>query len=190
VLPLFLRLEGLRVLVVGGGEVAVRKVDELVAAGARVVVVAPVARAPIVERAAEGTIVWHPRPFVAADVDEAWLVVAATDANPVNAAVAEACRARRIFVVTVDDPKHASAYFGAVVRRPPFVIAISSEGAAPGLVRLVREIVEAALPEPAFVERALELRRRWRREGVPMDRRFRELARALRDHLADEPREA
>ena len=79
----------------------------------------------------------------------------------------------------MDDPPHASAYSGAVVRRPPFVIAISSSGVAPALTRLVREVVEAALPGDDVIEAARKLRERWKAQGVPMGERFGELVREI-----------
>jgi siroheme synthase-like protein len=106
--PLLLKLEGRRVLVVGGGEVAAQRVRQLAGALARVAVVAPEVRDEIAPLADEVL----RRPFRAGDVDGSWLVVAAATPE-VNRAVARAAEARGVFVNAVDDPDSASAYCGA-----------------------------------------------------------------------------
>jgi uroporphyrin-III C-methyltransferase/precorrin-2 dehydrogenase/sirohydrochlorin ferrochelatase len=175
-LPVFLKLAGRRVLVVGGGPVAESKLEPLLAAEADVTVVAPeigegIERRPvrIVRRA-----------FRAADVEGAWLVVAAAPPG-VNRAVREAAEARRVFVNAVDDPSAGSAYLGGVLRRGGVTIAVSTEGRAPALAGLVREGLEAALPEDVsdWVETAAALRREQKRSGVPMGERRPLLLRAL-----------
>jgi len=179
VYPLFLRLDGRRVLVVGGGSVAARKIADLVDAGAAVHVVAPGASDDVSALARSATIRWDARPFDEGDVRGSWLVVAATDDPAVQRAVFEACEAAHVFCVAVDDVPNASAFNGSVVRRDPFAVAISSSGAAPALTRLVREIIEHVLPEAAWVERARALRARWKAEGAPMESRFAELVREI-----------
>ena len=179
VYPIFLLLADRRVVVVGGGSVAERKVASLLEAGARVLVVAPAVTVRLDELAREGAVARRAGSFRPDDVDGAWLVVACTDDGAVQAAVAEACEARRVFCVAVDDLANASAIGGSVVRRPPFTIAISSSAEAPALTRLVREVLEAALPPGRYVEAARALRRAWKERGTPMDERFAELLRAL-----------
>jgi uroporphyrin-III C-methyltransferase/precorrin-2 dehydrogenase/sirohydrochlorin ferrochelatase len=167
--PLFLKLAGRRVVLVGGGPVAVGKLAGLARTGADLVVIAPevrpeIARAPVrIER----------RPFQAADLDGAWLVVAAATPE-VNRAVAAAAEARRIFVNAVDDPSQCSAFAGGVIRREGVTVAISTAGRAPALAGLMREGIEALLPErlSAWIERSEALRSRWRSDGIPLaDRR-------------------
>ncbi len=174
--PLFLRLRGRRVLVVGAGSVATRKARELVAVGASVTVVAPAVSA---EMAALAGVAIERRPFAPADVEGAWLVIAATNDTIVNRAIADAAEAQRIFVNAVDDPPNASAFFAALLRRPPFLVAISSSGELPALSRLLREVLESALPEERWIEHARELRRRWKAEQTPMSERFGQLVRAI-----------
>jgi siroheme synthase-like protein len=178
--PIFLKLEGRVVLVVGAGAVAERKVDDLVAAGARVRVVSPEATDAVRAMAARGAIEWQARAFAEADADGAWLAVAATGDAEAQRAVAAACEARRVFVIAVDDLPNASAYSASVVRRAPFTIAISSAGEAPALSRLLREVLEQALPDAQWVEAARALRDKWRAEGTPMESRFAELVRAFK----------
>jgi siroheme synthase-like protein len=183
-LPLFLKLEGRTALVVGAGVVAERKIAALLEAGADVRVVAPEAVDAVAALAAERRLQWSARGFEDEDVDGVWLVFAATSDAAVQRRVSEAASARRVFCVAVDDPPNASAYSGAVVRRPPFAIAISSSGAAPALTRLVREVLESVLPREDWVARAEELRARWLADGTPMQDRFEQLVRELRDRRA------
>jgi uroporphyrin-III C-methyltransferase/precorrin-2 dehydrogenase/sirohydrochlorin ferrochelatase len=181
--PLFLKLEGKEVLVVGAGAVATRKVAELVEAGARVRVVAPEATESV---RGHPSVQWISRSFVETDVDGVWLVVAATDDALVQRAVAEAAERRRVFVVAVDDAANASAYGGAVVRRAPLTVAISSDGEAPALVRLLRELICDLLPDEGWVERARALREKWRASGTPVAARFGELVRDFAAKRAEE----
>ena len=133
-LPLFLTLAGRDVVLVGGGPVATSKLEALVRAGARVRVIAP-GVTPEIEAA--GVDIAR-RAFVAADLDGAWLVVAAATPE-VNREVAAAAEARRIFVNAVDDPANASAFLSGTVRRDGVTIAVSTNGRAPALTALLRE---------------------------------------------------
>ena len=174
--PLFLKLTGRRALLVGGGPVAAGKLAALRAAGAEVVVVAPEVRPEIVE---SGVHVER-REFTPSDLDGAWLVVAA--APPlVNRQVAEAAAARRLFVNAVDDPAHASAYTGGVLVKGGVTVAVSTAGEAPALAGLLREGLEALVPDDVgrWRRAASLLKRRQRAAGVPMAQRRPELLRAL-----------
>lgn len=186
--PLFLDLRGRPVLVVGAGTVAAAKLPGLLQAGAAVTVVAPAAVPAIQDLAAGGALTLVPRAFCDADLDGAWLVLAATADAGVNARVAQAAAARRVFTNAVDDPARASAYAGAVVRRGPVVAAISSGGRAPALSRLLRETLEELLPDTAtltrWAEHAGELRAGWRARGVPMAARYPALLRRLLEREA------
>jgi siroheme synthase-like protein len=175
-----LKLGGRDVLVVGAGVVATRKIAELVAAGAKVRVVAPHATEEVRAQAEKRSLEWLERPFERSDVDGAWLVVASTADRRVQRDVAHAAFERRVFVVAVDDVENASAYGASVVRRAPLTVAISSSGEAPALVRLLRELIEQILPDEGWVEQARALRAKWRASRTPIDRRFGELVRAFR----------
>src|SRR5471032_823004 len=175
-LPLFLTLTGRRVLLVGGGPVAAAKLRQLLAVGADVRVVSPQVDAEI-ERA--GVPIAR-RPFEAADLDDAWLVVAAATPEA-NREVAAAAETRRIFVNAVDDPANATAFLSGVVRRDGVTVAISTSGHAPALTALLREALDAMLPRDlaAWVWRARAERIAWRRDGVPMDERKPRMLQAL-----------
>lgn len=166
--PVFLKMAGRRVLLVGGGPVAHAKLPALLAAGAHVTVVAPGVRPEI--EAADVTVLL--RPFAPSDVDGAWLVVAAATPE-VNRQVAAAAEDRGVFVNAVDDPASASAYTGGVLRRDGVTIAVSTEGQAPALAGLLREALEAVIPGElgSWLEEARRLRERQRADGVPMARR-------------------
>jgi siroheme synthase-like protein len=178
--PIFLKLAGRRVLVVGAGGVAERKIVSLVAAGARMQVVAPEATETVQRLARAGTVKWDARPFEDADADGAWLLIVATSDPGVQMQAAASAEARRVFAIAVDDPANASAYSGAVVKRAPFTIAISSSGATPALTRLVREIIEEVLPGEDWVEHAKRLRAKWVAERTPIGDRFAELVKSLK----------
>src|SRR5438552_524192 len=167
-LPLFVTLDGRLVVLVGGGRVAAAKLRPLVATGAHVRVVAPEVHDEI-ERS--GVSIAR-RPFEPADLDGAWLVVAAATPE-VNREVARAAGERRIFVNAVDDPANATAYLGGVVRRDGVTIAVSTSGVAPGLAGLLREALDAVLPADLgeWVSEARRRRADWRRDAVPMERR-------------------
>jgi uroporphyrin-III C-methyltransferase/precorrin-2 dehydrogenase/sirohydrochlorin ferrochelatase len=167
--PLFLKLTDRKVLVVGGGPVAAGKVATLWEAGAAITVVAPEVGPALAELAAAGKIALVSRSFEAADLDGAWLVVAA--ATPaVNRGVAAAAESQRLFVLAVDDPSAASAYGAGALRRGGVTVAVSTEGRAPALAGLLREGLEAVLPDDveAWTAEAEAQRARWRANGVPM----------------------
>jgi len=145
--PLFADLRGRRVLVVGGGTVAVRKVEALHDTGAIVRVGAPALAPALAAQAVDGRIEHLAGVFDAAWLDGAWLVIAATDDAAVNRAVADAGEARGIWVNVVDDAALARVHLPARVERGPLQIAISSGGGAPMLARLVRERLETQFDE-------------------------------------------
>jgi uroporphyrin-III C-methyltransferase / precorrin-2 dehydrogenase / sirohydrochlorin ferrochelatase len=170
--PIFLKLAGRRVVVVGGGPVAAAKVAVLREAGAAIVVVAPRMQAELREAAGAGLITIAERAFVASDLDGAWFVVAAATAE-VNKAVAAEGEARRLFVLAVDDPAAASAYGAGIVRRGGVTLAVSTDGRAPALAGLLREGLEAVLPDEleSWTVEAERQRALWKASGVPMPER-------------------
>ncbi|MDR3387166.1 MAG: siroheme synthase CysG [Rudaea sp.] len=143
--PLFADLGRRRVLVVGGGAVAERKTAALLAAGALVSVGAPVLTLNLARWAESGRIAHCSGVFRSDWLDGACLVIAATDEQAVNAAVADAASKRGIFVNVVDNAALSSFHVPAIIDRSPLVIAISSGGDAPMLARWVRERLESLL---------------------------------------------
>ena len=168
VFPVFLKLAGRRVVVVGGGPIAAGKLRALLDAEAEVTVVAP----EIIDAIRSAPVRLLSREFEPGDLDGAWYVVAAAPPE-VNRAVSAAANARGIFVNAVDDLENASAYAGAVLQRGGVTIALSTDGEAPALAGLLREALESVLPEELedWMSCAREARRRWLAEGVPMAER-------------------
>jgi siroheme synthase-like protein len=170
--PLFLKLAGRKVLVVGGGPVATAKVTLLLDAGAEVAVVAPEVEPALAELAATGKIALARRSFGATDLGGVWLVVAAATPE-VNRGVAAAAESQRLFVLAVDDQTASSAYGAGALRRGGVTIAVSTDGRAPALAGLLREGLEAVLPEDleAWTAAAEKQRAAWRAANVPMAER-------------------
>ncbi|WP_411166425.1 Siroheme synthase [Aeromonas sp. DSM 116730] len=146
-LPIFCRLDNKPVLLVGGGEVAERKARLLLDAGAHLTVVAPALDPELAGLAADGTIDWLTAEFEPAQLTGKWLVVAATDRREVNALVYQSANQAGIFANVVDDPKRSSFIMPSIIDRSPLMVAISSGGKAPVLARLLREKLEALLPQ-------------------------------------------
>jgi len=182
--PVFLKLAGRKAVLVGAGRVASAKLPALLAAGAEVSVVAPM----IGREIAAAPVAIYRRPFVESDLDGAWLAVAAATPE-VNRQVAAAAESRRIFVNAVDDPVSASAYTGGVLRRGGVTIAVSTDGRAPALAGLLREGLEAVVPDEieTWVRAAEWLKERQRSEGVPIGERRPRLLEALNELYSRKP---
>jgi siroheme synthase-like protein len=186
--PLFLKLGGRQVLVVGGGPVALGKIRALLEVGALITVVAPDVVPEIAALAESGKISLARRLFETRDLGGSWLVVAAAPPE-VNQAVAAAAESQRLFVLAVDDTSAASAYGAGTLRRGGVTVAVSTNGRAPALAGLLREGLEAVLPadlEQWAVE-AERQRAEWHASGVPMTERRPLLLEAL-NRLYDERR--
>ncbi len=179
--PLFLRLAGKDVLVVGAGLVAEKKIQDLVDAGARVRVVAKAAVPSVLKLAEDGALRLALRGFEDRDLEGAWLVIAATTDPVAQARACGGADTNHVFSVAIDDPPNGSAYSASVIRRGPVTAALSSNGEAPALMRLFREVLEQALPDLEWIDAARALRERWRAEKVPIASRFPELVRAFKE---------
>ncbi len=145
-LPIFVKAEGRRCLVVGGGQVGLRKTRQLLAAKADVTVLSPELCEALDDLVRDGRVRYRPGVFTPAALDGFLLVIAATADATVNAAVYAAASRRQMLVNVVDDPDHCSFITPAVVDRSPIVVAISSGGAAPVLARKIRAWLETTLP--------------------------------------------
>lgn len=145
--PIFLRLANEPVLVVGGGEVAARKIDLLLRTQAKVTVIAPELIPSLAEKAAAGVIAYIAGEFQPDLLDGKRLAIAATDKPSVNAWVAHQAERRNIPVNVVDDRELSRFIMPAIVDRSPVVVAVGSSGDAPVLTRRLREKLESFLPQ-------------------------------------------
>ncbi len=144
--PVFFDLAGQRVLIVGGGEVALRKISLLERTGAHITVVAPEIAPELLQRAAAGRLSVNVREFMPGDLDGMRLVIVATSRRAVNRWIANLSESRNIPVNVVDDREASRFIVPAIVDRDPVLVAISTGGAAPVLARRVRERLEALIP--------------------------------------------
>jgi uroporphyrin-III C-methyltransferase/precorrin-2 dehydrogenase/sirohydrochlorin ferrochelatase len=145
-LPIFMKLTDRPCAVIGGGEVAARKVGLLLDAGARVTVTAPELCAPLAELLRQGRIDHRAETFTPAALHGVALAIAATDDRTVNAEVSRLAQSQLLPVNVVDDPELCSFILPAIVDRSPVVIAVSTGGASPVLARLLRARLESLVP--------------------------------------------
>ncbi|MGR8940055.1 MAG: siroheme synthase CysG [Gammaproteobacteria bacterium] len=145
-LPLFVKLQGQRCLVIGGGEVAARKIELLARAGAQISVVAEEIGDSVASISSRHPLNLMQKRFEASDLGDYRLVVSATDRAETNRLVARLAQERNIFVNVVDNPELCSFIFPAIIDRSPVVAAVSSGGAAPVLARLLRAKIESVVP--------------------------------------------
>lgn len=171
--PVFFDLEGQKVLVVGGGEVALRKVTLLERSGARITVVAPEIVPELMQRAARGALTAAVREFVPSDLDDMRLVIVATSRRAVNRWIANLSDARAIPVNVVDDREASRFIVPAIIDREPVLVAVSTGGSSPVLARRLRERLEALLPQRLgdLASWLRDLRRASRRLRDPEERR-------------------
>ncbi|HZO50485.1 MAG TPA: bifunctional precorrin-2 dehydrogenase/sirohydrochlorin ferrochelatase [Gaiellaceae bacterium] len=159
-----LDLTGRAVLVVGGGRVALEKVDGLLRCGARVTVVAP----EIVPELGELPVELVHRRYRPADLDGRFLVVAATSTRSVNETVFRDAEARSLLCNVVDVPELCSFILPAVHREGPIAVAVSTGGASPALAQRLRdEVARVVRPEHAALARRLRALRPWAKRELP-----------------------
>ena len=175
--PVTLSLSGRPVLVVGGGEVALRKIEGLLAEGARLTVIAPEPVAAVEELARRGAVELHRRSHRAGDAAGFALVFAATDDRAVNARVCQEARDAGIWVNAADDPELCSFHLPARLRRGALQLAIASGGGAPFVARRLRQMLERRFgPEwGEWMDAATRFRQALRAMGLPratMERRY------------------
>ena len=145
-LPICIDLRGRHCLLVGGGEVARRKAETLLRAGATLRLVAPAIDPGLGELVRQRGGELRLRAFEPRDVDDVWLAVAATDDEAVNRQVRDVARQRGVLVNVVDQPALCDFIFPSIIDRDPMVIAVSSGGRAPLLARLLRARLETTIP--------------------------------------------
>lgn len=159
-LPIFIDLKDKEVLVVGGGHIAKRKIDLLRQAHAKIQVVAEQLSSPLHTLWQTGQINWLSKQFSAEQLATVSLVVVATNDAALNQQVYQLAQQQYRLVNTVDDQAHCSFIFPSIIDRSPVQIAISSAGTAPVLTRLLREKLEALLPQ--HLSTMAEIAGRWR----------------------------
>lgn len=159
-LPLFADLAGRPVLVVGGGDIAARKIELLRRAGARIQIASRELCPELQTLLDEQQLEWLATAFEPAQLDKVFLVIAATDDNALNAHVYDEANARHKLVNVVDDQPKCSFIFPSIVDRSPLVVAISSSGTAPVLARMLREKLETLLP--SHLGQMAQLAGQWR----------------------------
>lgn len=183
-LPIFLRVENRPCLIVGGGEVAARKAESLLRAGARLTVVAPEIGPEVAALEKRGEIEYKQREFFPADLQGKALVIAATDNAALNHRVSDLAHDLYLPVNVVDQPDLCSFIMPSIVDRSPVIVAVSTGGASPVLARLIRSRLETLIPS-AFGQLAL-LARDFRQQ---VKKRFKEPAgrRRFWEHVLDGP---
>ena len=146
--PIYLDLHHRQCLVVGGGPIAVGKVSGLIEAGAHVTVVAPVVDERIAHWHTEGKCVWCAREFQPADIELAFLVIAATNDRAVNANVYALADQQLRMANAVDDTEHCNFIAPAVSRAGSIQVAVSTSGKSPALAKELRDEIERDLLTP------------------------------------------
>lgn len=144
--PIFVDLHGKNALVIGGGEVAFNKITLLVRAKAKVSIIADKIGVEVQDLVQKKKISWISKKFHCVFLNEMFLVIAATNSRELNKIIFQSCQDRRILINTVDDQKKCSFIFPSIIDRSPIIIAMSSGGSAPVLLRLLREKIESILP--------------------------------------------
>ncbi|RRR69924.1 MAG: precorrin-3B C(17)-methyltransferase, partial [Candidatus Viridilinea halotolerans] len=142
-------LSASRTIVVGGGPVGERKVRGLLAVGCAVTLISPDATAELQAWAAAGQIAWQQRPYQAGDLDGAWLVFAATNARSINAQIARDAAERGILCNSADAPNEGTFHLPAIHRNSEYIIAVSTDGNAPGRAAAIRDALARFTAENA-----------------------------------------
>jgi precorrin-2 dehydrogenase / sirohydrochlorin ferrochelatase len=166
--PIFLELSARRCVVLGAGAVAERKVEELLAMGARVTVISPAITDRLRELLVDGSIRYVERTYQEGDLAECDLVFAATDDPAINAAAFREARAHRIWINSADDAAHCDFILPGLIRRGDLTVAVSTGGASPAATRAIREELDHYFTADyaRFVQIAGEVRRRLREKSL------------------------
>jgi precorrin-2 dehydrogenase / sirohydrochlorin ferrochelatase len=168
--PVFLEMKDRRCVVIGGGAVAERRVEGLVAVGANVTVISPAITDRLRNMLTKGAIRHVAREYRTADRAGYDLVFVATDNSEINAAVAAEAPSLRIWVNSADDPDHCDFILPAVIRRGDLAVAVSTGGMSPAVTRAIREELDEYFTADyaKFVQIAGEARRELREKSVAL----------------------
>jgi precorrin-2 dehydrogenase/sirohydrochlorin ferrochelatase len=158
--PVLLNVRGRLCVVIGGGDVAGRKINTLLERGAVVKVIAPMVRSDIAALADRGAIDLEPRGYQAGDLASAFLCVAAADDPEVNAAVRHEAGVRRVLVNVVDDPEGSDYQVPSFFENGPLLIALGTSGSSPAVARTLRRMIQEWLGDS--FEEALAIVERFR----------------------------
>jgi uroporphyrin-III C-methyltransferase/precorrin-2 dehydrogenase/sirohydrochlorin ferrochelatase len=145
-LPIFLSIKEKSCVVIGGGDVATRKIASLLRAGGKVTVIAPQLSTSNQKLVGNGKVVHHAREYMDADLDNATLVIAATDDESTNARIANSAQEKGIPVNVIDKPENGNFIMPSIIDRSPVIAAVSTGGASPVLARLIRTRLESLIP--------------------------------------------
>jgi precorrin-2 dehydrogenase / sirohydrochlorin ferrochelatase len=148
--PIMLQLNGKKVVVVGGGRVAERKVTSLLETGAQISVISPDATELLRAKAIEGKLNWQSRPFEKADLKDAFMIFAATNDSKLNQAVKQAAEPRQLIAIA-DDTEGSDFHVPAYLQRGRLTIAVSTGGASPILAKQIRDQLEEQF-DPSYEE--------------------------------------
>lgn len=169
--PVLLDVDGKAVVVIGGGEIALRKVEGLLDAGAVVTVVSPELHSDLARLVDERRVSWIQREYRPGDLDGYKLAFVGTDDRSINATVAREGKERGVWVNAVDDADNCDFIMPGIIRRGDLIVAVSTSGGSPAMARKLREELEAFLTEDysLLLELAAEVRAEFRDRGVLVD---------------------
>ena len=168
--PVYLDLRERPCIVVGGGQVAERKVLSLLEAGARVTVVSPSLTPELQSLFSSNRITYHAGTFQNKDIENAELVIAATDSPELNSSIGRLCKSARVLVNVASPPEESSFIVPSVVKRGDLLIAVSTAGSSPALSRKIRQEMEAAYgPEYELFLQKMSLLRKRLLEELPQE---------------------
>ncbi|WP_285756277.1 NAD(P)-binding protein [Parageobacillus sp. G301] len=179
--PVMLNIANQHVVVIGGGKVAERKIHGLLEAKANITVVAPTITSGIQQLEAAGKLIWRQKTFSPDDLEEAWVVIAATNNRDVNEAVAKAAKPYQLINIA-DDPERSNFHVPAVIRRGRLTIAISTGGASPTIAQQIRRQLEELYDDDygRYIDFLYECRQ-WILRNVHDEQKRKELFKAIAD---------
>jgi precorrin-2 dehydrogenase/sirohydrochlorin ferrochelatase len=169
--PVFLDIAGKPAVVIGGGQVALRKTAGLLDAGAQVTVVSPSLHPDLEALVAAGRVGHIAREYTPGDLDGHVLAIVCTDDRSLNAAVAREGKRRRVWVNTVDDPANCDFIMPSIIRRGDIIVAVSTSAGSPAMARKLREDLQEFLSEEyaLMLDLVAEVRRELRERGVSVE---------------------